>query len=484
MGCILFKEIQKPKVDFQCPECGIIPPEIIDINVDNKNIKFQCMKCAEKEYNSHFFREVIDNNTTCYYCKIVEDDNNNIYWLKEDRENFDTIRINILENYFTKDAELNKSIEIIKEKNEQLKKIINFNKQIKQNCEKYQNNYLYLESFKNICESFDREKLRDSKDLKFIFTTLENENEISKDAINDFYVKKGIKIERKEEYLLLNNKELNDEHIKCISKIKFNQLKELDLSKNEITSIESLCNMSFPFLEFLNLSHNKIKNIKPLGEKYLKKLKYLFIQNNQIEDINVFLKEDFPTFEILRLENNRTNQNPYSMVKLNELYEKNKKILIQSTEKIDEIKNKYRIENTENVEEIKVEETEEGDIILNYLFIIIPSDNNIRRLKLKKNAIKDPSILNRIQLKFLEELDLSVNNIRNLNFLNKMNAPNLKKLFLDNNNINNISLLFDIRKTFTNLKNLTINNNNFSSEDSRYTNLIQNLNSYGINTNN
>ena len=242
--------------------------------------------------------------------------------------------------------------------------------------------------------------------------------------------------------------------------------------------------MSFPFLEFLNLSHNKIKNIKPLGEKYLKKLKYLFIQNNQIEDINVFLKEDFPTFEILRLENNRTNQNPYSMVKLNELYEKNKKILIQSTEKIDEIKNKYRIENTENVEEIKVEETEEGDIILNYLFIIIPSDNNIRRLKLKKNAIKDPSILNRIQLKFLEELDLSVNNIRNLNFLNKMNAPNLKKLFLDNNNINNISLLFDIRKTFTNLKNLTINNNNFSSEDSRYTNLIQNLNSYGINTNN
>ena len=61
-----------------------------------------------------------------------------------------------------------------------------------------------------------------------------------------------------------------------LSMIKFNQLKEIDLSENEIIEIEPICNMNLPFLEFLNLSYNNIKNIEPLGELNSKKLKYLY----------------------------------------------------------------------------------------------------------------------------------------------------------------------------------------------------------------
>ena len=147
----------------------------------------------------------------------------------------------------------------------------------------------HLKNLKNICILFERENLRDSTDLKFVFTSFNNEIEISNKAIDKFLDTKNVKIEREEENLFLSNKQINDENIKCLSIIKFNQLKDIDLSYNDITNIEPLSKANLPFLEKLNLSFNKINNIKPLSEINLRKLKYLFIHNNQIEDIQVFI---------------------------------------------------------------------------------------------------------------------------------------------------------------------------------------------------
>ena len=112
-----------------------------------------------------------------------------------------------------------------------------------------------------------------------------------------------------------------------LSMIKFNQLKEIDLSENEIIEIEPICNMNLPFLEFLNLSFNKINNIKPLGEMNSKKLKYLFLQNNQIEDIKFVNDWNFPKLRILRLENNNNIQeNPDSFKEIVDKYKKNNEL--------------------------------------------------------------------------------------------------------------------------------------------------------------
>ena len=54
---------------------------------------------------------------------------------------------------------------------------------------------------------------------------------------------------------------LDDQDFKYISQIRFNQLKEIEISENNITNIEPFNKMSLPFLEFLNLSHNKIQII-------------------------------------------------------------------------------------------------------------------------------------------------------------------------------------------------------------------------------
>ena len=482
MGCLIkWKEFSK--VDFICPKCGTIQPEILNINVDNKNIEFHCMKCAENEYNSKNFEHKSEKNKELYFFKHSQNLGINYHWFEEDKNEKMKIKENILLRIFLEDKRLKECKEIIEKKNEQLKKLIKLNEKIKDNSEKYQNNYFYLKSLKNICNSFEREKIRDSNDLKFLFAGLNDEIEVSKKAINKLKREKNIEneIEREEESLFLGNKKLNYDNIIHISQIKFNQLKELDLSENEIENIEPLCDAKLPFLEYLNLSNNKIEKIETLGQIFFKNLKYLFIQNNQIENIDVFIEPEFPTLEILRLENNRIVENSQSFKKLLVLYNQDKNILISKIEKIYEIRKILNINNESNNEKIiEVEGRLEGDLILKYILIIVSSNNKIRKLKLSGNKIEDPSILNRIQFKFLEELDLSVNNIKNLNFLKKMKAENLKKLYLNNNKINNFYLLSNIKTYFGYLEFLTIKDNNCKPDEPRYNLLLDYLESKGI----
>ena len=469
------------KVSFLCPECGLLPPEISNINVNNKHIEFKCKKCGIKEYNSKYIFKEIDKNNNIINYYIQDYNHKDKIWLKEyvNQKNKSTINKNSL-TFDNNEKQFNIYKKIINKKDEQIKQIIKLNDIIIESCEKYQNNYFYLKSLNNISTSLRKEKYWDSNDLKFLFTSFYNEIEYSGFAIYKLYDEKNIKIKREEEDLILSNKKLNDENIKCISLIKFNQLKKIDLSENEITNIEPLCNMILPFLESLNLSYNKIKNIVPLSEINSRILKYLFIQNNQIEDIQVFLDPDFPKLEILRLENNNINENSDS-IKLLELYNKTNNILV-TNKKIDEIEKKYNIKYNE--EKIEVEGTEEGDSMLRNLSIILSqkNKNKMRYLNLKGNKIENPSILNRIHFNchFLEEFDLSKNNIKNLQFLNEMEAKNLKRLYLSSNYINDLSPLNNIKEYFPHLELIALNNNNFNPEDSKYTDLFKTLMEHGI----
>jgi Leucine-rich repeat (LRR) protein len=348
-------------------------------------------------------------------------------------------------------------------------------------CEQYNNNYFYLKSLKNISLALKKEKSRDLNDLKFLLTCFKNEIGKSKKAIDNFNDKKQITIDREEESLFLIDKKLNDENIECISRIKFNQLKELDLSENEIVSIEPLCNLNLPFLEFLNLSHNKIKNINPLGEINLKKLKYLLIHNNEIIDINFLQESNFPKVEIVSIENNSINEKSDSFKELVKLYKKSKKLLVTNKE-FGEIKKKYNFEYNENTKKIEIENKDGGDSMLKEIFIIIihKNKNKIKELKLKGNKIEDPSILNRIQFNFLTKLDLSVNSIKNLNFLKQIKAKNLEELYLNNKDIIDISLLENIRNYFNRLEKIVLYENKIDPNEPKIKNLKSNLENKGV----
>ena len=502
MGCI---EFPRKKVFFLCPECGEISPEISNINVDQKNVELKCKICSENGYSSEDFynEENEDQTILSYSCKPkpIEGEIEDKFLLKEFRNETEELKVDKnSSNKIIPEDKLIESIKMIKLKNEQLKKIIQFNNLIIEASERSQNNYLHLKSLKNISSVLKKEKDRDSKDLKFLLTALNYENKASEKAIkkiNDFLIEQNAKetIGRQGESLLLNDKEINDDLIKTISQIKFNQLKEINLSGNKITNIEPLCYMSLPFLEYLNLSNNQIIDIKPLSEINSKHFKYLFIQNNQIKDIEIFLDDNFPTFDILRIDNNKidkkkleenkikkeigeNNEEGYSwqMKNLIDLYERKNLILIK---KIDDIK-KYNIDYKENMEELDITGEKKGDLMLKYIFINIPSNNIIRRLKLMNNNIQDPSILNRIQFDLLEELDLNSNKIKNLKFLKGMKAKNLQILHLEENDFDDLTILYNIKKYFKNIREIYLGQNNFNPEESKFNHLKQSLRRIGI----
>ena len=348
---------------------------------------------------------------------------------------------------------------IIMEKNKKLMKIIEFNSAIISIC-KNANNYLYSKSLINIGKEYNREKVRDSNDFKLLFNDYNNEIINSDEIIEKIFEDKNVCIKRDEESLILNNK-IDDQYSGLISQIKFNQLKHIDLSENNLTNIEFLNDISLPFLEFLNLSHNNICDIEPLGKIRSKNLSFIYLQNNLIEDIGAFLNNKFPFLKILRLEKNpKLNEETRSFKEVKEIYQTQ---IITDLE-IEKIKKKFDID--EDNLNLDLSNKMGGDLILICTFIILTSKSNseINKLDLRNNNINNPSLLNKIQFDSLTKLDLSVNNIKNLDFLKEMKAKRLEELYLDNNKINDLSQLKNNLGNFPTLKYITLNSNNFDYE--------------------
>jgi Leucine-rich repeat (LRR) protein len=531
---------QIPKDEFLCPKCGKLVPEILNLFIDNKKIDFKCKRCTKINEKSEIYLSKMAKKysnylkTKCKYCDNKSKDNEDIFLYCYDcqidfcsrckekhqretnNEHSQIISVNEKKNkclnHFNEDinsfcfdcgenicekqkdkhykhniskindleGEFLKSIVIIKQKNKELLNIIKFNKAIMNAFDNNVNNYFYLKSLKNIAVALEKEKKRDSNDLIFLLNDFQNELKSSEEAKNKFVKEKSITIDRQEECLLLSENELKDENTKCLSLIKFNHLKEINLSENEIKNIDFLFNMNLPFLELLNLSNNQIENIDVLGKINSKKLKYLFIQNNQIKDIKVFndnYKSNFILLEILRLENNKfeKNSNLYNEIKM-----KYGDIII-SDEFVEKIKREFRIIYDNENGTIAVKNTGESSSILRNIFIIISENNKntIRKLDLSNNKIVDPSLLNRIQFDFLNELILSNNIIKNLNFLKGMKAKNLKRLYLNDNLINDLSPLNNsenIEKIFPKLEYISLINNNFDYREPKNQEILQ---SYG-----
>ena len=195
-----------------------------------------------------------------------------------------------------------KNLEII---NKEIKKIIEFNKLVLNIGKRFKNNYFHLKNIINLGESIKEENKRNSKDFKYLLSGLGKDIDNSNEVLFDYFLdKKQIQLHRNDKYIYLNEKELDDKDFKYISRIRFNQLIEIDISENNITNVEPLKKMNLPFLEFLNLGHNKIKKIEPIAKLKSKNLQYIFSQNNQIEDIETFLESEFPSLKILRVEDN------------------------------------------------------------------------------------------------------------------------------------------------------------------------------------
>lgn len=169
---------------------------------------------------------------------------------------------------------------------------------IKEFCDEFKNNKSEINSLKNMINTLNNEiRLKNNKEED------KNESLISLTEFNKVF-NTDIKDNKiKELYLSFSN--IDDNKVKNLSKIKFNNLQELSLSANKITNIKVLEQLKFYSLKELSLSNNRISDINVLANVKFNRLKKLYLDNNNIFDISVLEKVKFKELEILYLDNNR-----------------------------------------------------------------------------------------------------------------------------------------------------------------------------------
>lgn len=529
---------------FLCSKCGEIP-EILNVHTDNSKIEFKCKNCGIYEVLIDEYFDALTKNSYFKTCKYCESNNSSKYYycfnckedfcenckrkrhstheyiefdkkksisLKHNKE-FELFCFDCQENLCEEDKDEHQGHKIekiskynhyltdinLEEINTQLKNIIEINNIILNN-EEY-----FINSIKNIGKSFEDGNKRDSKDIKLLLNGLSKDIEISQKAIKKLKDEYEIVIYRKDKYLHQCNKGLKDEGFKYISQIAFNQLNEIDISKNEIKDIKPFNKMSLPFLEFLNLSYNEIENIKPVAELKSLNLKYIFLQRNKIEDIEPFLKSYFPVLKILRVEGNKIDgeneQDEKIKEKKKEIFKKIKdkfsdKFIYKSLkEQLIEFNKNYKLaiyefdsKSNQNVEiHIPGEEGEENKNEKEYQLISDDGDKNKISIDKDKNnkeiSEKDVEkiVENIVKIDFydkksgdkmlkylfliityasenkIEKLILRNNNIKDASVLARINFSQLKTLDLAVNEIKDSNFLTDIKAD--NLENLYLDNN-------------------------
>ena len=379
--------------------------------------------------------------------------------------------------------DIDKKIKIIIEKNKNLADIIRFNEIIINSYVKCPENYFHIKSLINVAKTIEEENKRDSRVIECMINRLEISYKAQEEAIKSLQNEFTIDLNGNEKKLSLGNRNLGDRGLELISKIIFKNLKEIDISGNNIKNIKPLSEMILPHLEYLNMNNNQIEDINPIAELKAKNLKEISLQNNNIQDIGPFLKSNFPTFERLRIENNRINRADNSLRDLiNNKNFKNK--VFYEVKTFDQFKAKYGVDLNQDFVELSGLKC--GNKLIQDLYLTLKPDNKIKHLKLDNNEIEDASLLSRIPLNKLQLLDLSLNNIKNVRFLLDMKLPKLTTLYLNATEIYNIYPLIRKIKEFNDekekknrpdLKILSLNETHINLEDKQSKEMLKLLKS-------
>ena len=282
----------------------------------------------------------------------------------------------------------------------------------------------------------------------------------------EFLSLKGEKTENLSKWLAKGFKLVSDEAFELISKIRFKNLIELNLSRNRISNLYPLENMNLPHLEIINLSENLIEDISPLANLYSYNLEEINLDKNKIKDLEPFLLSKFPLLKMLIVSNNPAIYNK----NFKDILKKYKGIIYYENIELSYFCRKYDIRNYYN-EAIKLDLSDKRRReILSDLYFAITFPNNIEALFLDDNNLSDVSLLTKLPLYNLKKLDLSFNLITNIKFLmKKYKWKNLNELYLNDKKIYDISPLKNLQ---IGLKILTLKNNYLDINDEETKNIL------------
>ena len=483
---------------------------LLEKNYDN--FKYKCPECKEEGEINMIYSDTnkIKIKCSCPKSPIIE--------VQKYIEKLDDVNNN---NSDKKDDIIGKNNgdDKIYNKIKILCEIIKLNKIFLNTYRNYPNNYYHLMSVINIGKYIEEENDRNNEEFEKIIKIFEKKkiiHEITKKKLKKKYNIEVNGDETKIDYFIYaqdenKTKPLENEGFILLSKIMFTQLKEMDVSDNKIKNIEPLRNMILPHLEILDMSYNEIEEIGPIAESNYKNLKEIYLQHNNIIEISPFLDSVFPVLEILRIDNNRIKKDSDDFKKLEQKFKEKKliceiinlstfKTRYKSTQVFDDKKNNDDKEKkeeedkekkeeegelSEKIKKIYITDIKDGDKMLEDLNLLIPKKNNIERLKISNNNIKNTTLIKRLPLFKLKSLDLALNKITNLDFLTKLKSKKIKVLFLDENQFKNIYQLFNKEKlSLENLKLLSLKGDYLTDGEKeinpKLKDLVKRLNTLGV----
>lgn len=150
-----------------------------------------------------------------------------------------------------------------------------------------------------------KDKNKEIDNLQKELNSLKVLDQVRDKYISDFNNKYSTNISKDDTKLDLSNKNIKNDGLKMLSRINFTNLKELNLSKNELSSFKCLHESNLKNLEVLKLDNNRINSIEVLPYLNCLKLKEIDLNNNKLCNIDSLENLiDFNDLEIIDIRNN------------------------------------------------------------------------------------------------------------------------------------------------------------------------------------
>ena len=318
---------------------------------------------------------------------------------------------------------------------------------------------LLEDNYNKILEELNFTELKNVNLLKSDYICKNIDYNVNDSTISCYYDKKNIilniitKIEFKQlKTLKVDNCKLEDENLKLLDILFTNNLENLDLSNNNIHSIEILREThKLIELKRLILCHNEISDVTCLSNSKLMNLIELDLSNNKIENIDFLeLNENLNNLKKLDLSNNQITK----LVKINL---KSIKCLNLSENHITDGINDFML-GINNLSQKLILEKLSKDTF-KYKFISITDftyyikDNidinqflkelpftGIKNLKLKGFDDTNIKFISNETLKDLEELDIKENSLSMISIFDNIYFHEIKKIIVEEKDFNDINL--------------------------------------------
>ena len=289
------------------------------------------------------------------------------------------------------------------------------------------------------------------------------------ETLKQFKEKFGKELNGREKELSLDNLKIDNKITEDLFQINFYRLRDLDLSFNNINSINFIKKLNTSTIEIIKLGNNSIQDLGPLENIEFKKIIELDFKNNKVTDVSPLLSMKAETLKLLRIEENNLDHSLASFKKVIKKYTKKVNYMTMTYEVFN---NKYKTNLSDKEKIIELSDLENGEDILKDLYFILDKNNGIKKLQIKKSGLDDLFYLEKIPFPKLKVLDLSYNNITSIQVFYKIKLENLKNLYLQNNKIQDISPLYSFQ---ANLESLKLQNNKFNADTEENQSILKGL---------